>query len=253
MSRGFSRCSASQPSPRRSMAPGPMFSTSTSAVFTMSRNMVRPRSDFRLSVTPFLPELSNRKNHASSPRLSESAVRPGSPVGGSILMTSAPSHASIWVQDGPASYWVRSRTRIPAKAWAMSGPPPLRGVGGEAHRLRPRLVVGDDVDHRRLARGEGPLERGTDVVRLLHELAVRAQLLRDAVVARVAEIAPGLGQGPGPRRVRGPAAVVADHHHHRDLVAHRRVDLHRVDAVGAVAVQHEHLRVGLGHLGPHAE
>ena len=41
------------------------------------------------------------KNQASSPRLSESAVRPGSPVGGSILMTSAPSHASICVQLGP--------------------------------------------------------------------------------------------------------------------------------------------------------
>ncbi len=96
-----------------------MFSTTTSAVLTRSRNIARPRSDFRLRVTPFLHELSSRKNHASSPRLSDSAVRPGSPVGGSILMTSAPSHASIWVQLGPASYWVRSRTRIPSRALAM--------------------------------------------------------------------------------------------------------------------------------------
>ncbi len=59
------------------------------------------------------------KNQASSPRLSESAVRPGSPVGGSILMTSAPSHASICVQLGPASYCVRSRTRIPSSALGM--------------------------------------------------------------------------------------------------------------------------------------
>src|SRR5260370_24520620 len=100
--------------------------------------MGRRRSDLRLSVTPFLPEFSSRKNHASSPRLSESAVRPGSPVGGSILMTSAPSHASIWVADGPASYLVRSRTRIPACAWAIVGAPlPLGGVGAGPHRLPP--------------------------------------------------------------------------------------------------------------------
>src|SRR5262245_10157088 len=149
-----------------------MFSTSTSAVFTRSRNIERPCSDLRFSVTPFLHEFSSRKNHASSPRLSESAVRPGSPVGGSILMTSAPSHASIWVQEGPASYWVRSRTRIPSRAWAMVWASRLCRVGGEAYRLRPRLGIGDDVDHRRLARGERALQSRADVVRLLHELAV---------------------------------------------------------------------------------
>src|SRR5229473_2582154 len=62
--------------------------------FTISLNIAQPRGALRLSVTPFLQEFSRRKNHASSPRLSESAVRPGSPAGGSILMTSAPSHAS---------------------------------------------------------------------------------------------------------------------------------------------------------------
>src|SRR5260370_6249335 len=219
-----------------------MFSTSTSALLIISRNMARPRSDLRLSVTPFLPEFTSRRHHAPSPRASESAVRPGSPVGGSILMTSAPSHASIWVADGPASYWVRSRTRIPASAWAMvRASLPLGGVGGEADGLRPRLPIGDDVDHRRLARGERALERGADVVRLLHVLAVRAQLLGHPVVARVAEVAPGLRQRPGPRGVRGPAAVVADHHHDRDLVPHRGVDLHRLDPVGDVDVQHKHL------------
>src|SRR3981189_2999078 len=156
-----------------------MFSTTTSAVLTRSSNIARPRGAFRFSVTPFLLEFSSRKNHASSPRLSESAVRPGSPVGGSILMTSAPSHASIWVQLGPASYWVRSRTRIPSRAWAMIESLPLCRVRREPHRRRARLGIGDDVDHRRLARGERTLERGADVVRLLHVLAVRAQPRRD--------------------------------------------------------------------------
>src|SRR5437867_3551393 len=35
-------------------------------------------------------------------------------------MTSAPSHASIWVHDVPASNWVRSRMRIPFSAVLMA-------------------------------------------------------------------------------------------------------------------------------------
>src|SRR6266571_4068176 len=136
-----------------------MFSTTTSAVFASSSNIARPRGDFRFSVTPFLHEFSSRKNHASSPRLSESAVRPGSPVGGSILMTSAPSHASIWVQDGPASYWVRSRTRIPASAFGIAVSllldlqritPPFhaRPVGRPVHLHHAGPVRGAGVDRR---------------------------------------------------------------------------------------------------------
>src|SRR4030095_8004624 len=107
-----------------------MFSTTTSLCLTRSSNIALPRGDFRLSVTPFLQEFSSMKNHASSPRLSDSAVRPGSPVGGSILMTSAPSQASICVLLGPASYWVRSRTRIPSSALGMSS---LQSVHAAAH------------------------------------------------------------------------------------------------------------------------
>src|SRR5256885_12489223 len=100
-----------------------MFSTTTSAVLTRSSNIARPRGAFRLRVTPFLLEFSSRENHAASPRLSESAVRPCSPEGGSILTTSAPSHASICVALGPASYCVRSSTRIPSRAFAIEWPP----------------------------------------------------------------------------------------------------------------------------------
>src|SRR5688572_23511469 len=119
-----------------------MFSTRTSAVVTRRSNIARPRGDFRLSVTPFLPELSSRKNHASSPRWSESAVRPGSPAGGSILTTSAPSHASIWVHDGPASYCVRSSTRIPASAFMVSSP-----SAQQAPRAELRHVPGGEPQH----------------------------------------------------------------------------------------------------------
>src|SRR6266700_4157480 len=142
--------------PSRSITPGPMFSTTTSACFTSSSNMARPRGDLRLRVTPFLQEFRRMKNHASSPRL-----------------------------------------------------PRLRGVRGEAYGLRPRLVVGDHVDHGGLARGIGALQGGANVVRLLHEFTMRAQVLGELVVTRVTEVAPGLGQRARPRRVGRPAAVVA--------------------------------------------
>src|SRR6185503_7172644 len=107
-----------------------MFSTTTSLTFTSSSSMALPRGDFRLSVTPFLQEFSSMKNQESSPRLSDSAMRPGSPAGGSILMTSAPSHASICVLLGPASYCVRSSTRMPSSALGMSGSSAFPFVGG---------------------------------------------------------------------------------------------------------------------------
>src|SRR5216684_4392894 len=81
MSRGFSACSASQPSPRRSMAP--------------------------------------RKPQLSTPGLSLTPRRLASPASGSTLMTSAPSHARSWVHEGPASYWVRSTIRMPSSALAI--------------------------------------------------------------------------------------------------------------------------------------
>src|SRR5215470_2612258 len=43
-------------------------------------------------------------------------LRPGSPpCGFSTLTTSAPSQANASVQEGPASNWVRSSTRTPAR------------------------------------------------------------------------------------------------------------------------------------------
>src|SRR5438876_475836 len=276
MIRGLIRRSASYPKPRRSIAPGPKFSTTTSPRSTIRSKRARPRSAFRSSVTLRLLALSKRKNHASVSGRSESARRPGSPPGGSILMTSAPSHPSICAQLGPASYCVRSSTTIPSSALAMrsllgtsgaaTGSPcstnlpnvaakPRRSssssrlprrrlallgrVGREADRRGARRVVGHDVHDRRLARRIGPLERGPNLVRLLDELTMSAEIHGDLVVAGVAKIATGLVV----LRVRGPAAVVADDDEHRDPVAHRRVDLVPVDAVGAVAVKDDHLRV----------
>src|SRR2546425_9221165 len=253
MIRGLIRRSASYPKPRRSIAPGPKFSTTTSARPTMRSKRARPRSAFRSSVTLRLLALSKRKNHASVSGRSESARRPGSPPGGSILTTSAPSHASISVQLGPASYCVRSRTTIPSRALPISlrrrGVRPLRGVRREAYRLSPRLVVSHHVDDGGLARRPRPLERRPDLMGLLDVLAVRAEILGDFVVAREAEGPSGLA----PLGVRRPAAVVTDHDQDGNPVADRRVDLHRVDPVRPVAVQDDHLRVRVRDLRADAE
>ena len=89
-------------------------------------------------------------------------------------------------------------------------------------------------------------------MRLFDELAVRAEIHGQPIVAGIAEVAPGLRQRSRPRRIGGPAAVVADDGDDRDVVADGGVDVHRVDAERAVAVQHQHLGVGLRELGTDA-
>src|SRR5207249_2769121 len=101
-----------------------------------------PRSDLRLTVMDFLLALNNRKYQESwfglwlGPDCRPNKERPASPpCGFSTLTTSAPSQASASVQDGPASNWVRSRTRTPARKAgnplfvAIFSSSPLSGIG----------------------------------------------------------------------------------------------------------------------------
>src|SRR5436309_15964749 len=94
----------------------------TSARFAMFLTRSSPRSDLRLTVMDFLLALNNRKYQESwfglwlGPDCRPNKERPASPpCGFSTLTTSAPSQASASVQDGPASNWARSRTRIAAR------------------------------------------------------------------------------------------------------------------------------------------
>src|SRR5262245_52466322 len=124
------------------MAPGAKFSTMTSARFTMFLTRSSPRSDLRLTVMDFLLALNNRKYQESrfwlwpGPDCRPNKERPASPpCGFSTLTTSAPSQASASVQDGPASNWVRSRTRTPAR---KAGNPPFVAIfssSPQRHRL----------------------------------------------------------------------------------------------------------------------
>src|SRR5262245_13085894 len=93
-----------------------MFSTVTSAFFSMERTISRPRGDLRFNVSDFLLALNWWKYQGSLSGWPGRRRRPGSPVVGfSILTTSAPSQARDSVQDGPASNWVKSTTLIPSR------------------------------------------------------------------------------------------------------------------------------------------
>ena len=125
-----------------------MFSAATSAFFSSSLTMASPRGDLRSIASDFLFALNMWKYHGSSGFFPGSTRRAGSPVFGfSILTTSAPSQARASVQDGPASNWVKSTTRIPARhsrSWPMSlipDPPGPMVLG-----LRPPRISRDATD-----------------------------------------------------------------------------------------------------------
>src|SRR5215469_5006689 len=103
-----------------------MFSTVTSAFFSISLTISSPRGDLRLSVTDFLLALNWWKYQGSSSGCPGRNLRPGSPVFGfSILTTSAPSQASASVQEGPASNWVKSTTRTPSRQSSSTPTPSI--------------------------------------------------------------------------------------------------------------------------------
>src|SRR3954452_23502786 len=94
-----------------------MFSTVTSAFASSDLTISRPRGDFKSTVNDFLLALNWWKYQGSlSGAPGPARRRPGSPVlGFSILTTSAPSHASDSVQDGPASNCVKSTILTPSR------------------------------------------------------------------------------------------------------------------------------------------
>src|SRR5579864_5949262 len=100
-----------------------MFSTVTSAFFRSSRTISRPRGAFKLRVRDFLLALNWWKYQGSlSGAPGPARRRPGSPVVGfSTLTTSAPSQASVSVQDGPASNCVKSTTLMPSRQSSSTG------------------------------------------------------------------------------------------------------------------------------------
>src|SRR5215813_3998074 len=112
-SRGLRRFSALKPTPSRSIVPGRKFSTTTSLRRASFRRISRPSGALRLSVTLFLPRLTDMK-YVASPATKGGHFRVSSPLPcSSILTTSAALSSSIIVQNVPARTRVRSSTRTP--------------------------------------------------------------------------------------------------------------------------------------------
>src|SRR5919202_2376486 len=260
MRRGLSSCRCSHVNPRRSITPGPKFSTRTSERSTSLRKISLPSSDFMLRVRLRLLQLSIVKYSESTSGRSRSWLRVTSPRPGcSILMTSAPIHARSCVQTGPAWTCVMSRTRTPSRAFAtVIEAPSLRlhrlvhGARRERGRLHPH------VDQRRLAALARALERRPDLARLRDLLAVAAEHLGELAVADVrqlvADVAPLLAvlldlAVADLVHVR----VVADDPDERQVEADRRVEVEAGEAERAVTEQGEDLAVRVGLLGADAE
>ena len=98
----------------RSSTPGAKFSTSTSQAFISAVRISLPFGFLVSSVIERLLWFSMVKYRLSTFGMSCSCPRVMSPAPGrSTLMTSAPNHASNWVQVGPDCTWVKSRMRTP--------------------------------------------------------------------------------------------------------------------------------------------
>src|SRR5712672_1332181 len=110
---------SSAPRPRRSMAPGRKFCTSTSACATSLARTSRPTSLLMSIDSERLPRFEEMNRAENSPALSMVARlrRVMSPPIGSILSTSAPWSARNMVANGPDTTPVKSSTRTP-----LSGP-----------------------------------------------------------------------------------------------------------------------------------
>src|ERR1700722_3778210 len=181
--RGLSSWIRSQLKPMRSRAPGAKFSTSTSQCLINFSSTFLPCGLLVSRVTDRLLWFSMVKYRLSTPGMSRSCSRVTSPLPAfSTLMTSAPNHASSWVQVGPDCTCVKSRMRTPLSALSMDR---FRSL---VHRLilgarRVFARIDPDIDHGRAAQLLHGLARapqgGCNLPRISDLLAVSAEHLRE--------------------------------------------------------------------------
>ena len=95
-----------------------------------------------------------------------------------------------------------------------------------------------------LARAECPFQRGSDLAGIGDVYPLPAQGLHHAVVARIGQRGADGALRAEERELRvadlSPAAVIAHDHRHGQPEAHGRLQLHAVQAEGAVAGDEEH-------------
>ena len=114
-SRGLSCAAAKKSMPSFSMTPARRLWTKTSARWMSRLRMSIPASRLRSTARLFLFRLNAKKMALSRAQNGGPQARASSPrPGRSTLMTSAPMSPSVCVQNGPATFWVRSTTTIPS-------------------------------------------------------------------------------------------------------------------------------------------
>src|SRR4029453_7592390 len=104
---GFTCRTFSSSTPRSRTTPGRKPSTTMSASAATSSTAFFPDASFRSTDALRFPALSTAN--------SVGKTRIGSPPGGSIFTTSAPSSTSSWVAYGPGRQILKSRTRTPVR------------------------------------------------------------------------------------------------------------------------------------------
>src|ERR1700677_3838783 len=192
--RGLSSWIFSQVKPWRSSTPGPKFSTSTSQCLISASKMILPCGVFVLSVRLRLLPLSIVKYRLSTPGMSCSCSRVMSPrPGSSTLITSAPSHASSCVLDGPDCTWVMSRMRMPSRALPAEVVVILSGIFLLVHRLvfgprRIRVGIEPDVHDRAGTRSARTAQGRPDLFGIADGFAVDVQHVGELLEVDVAQV-----------------------------------------------------------------
>ena len=123
---------------------------------------------------------------------------------------------------------------------------------GKGRRRGTRILVGSNVDEGDFSgfvRFACPIKGRANFVRILHELAMASEALSHLIKARIAEVSARLLF----LRIGRPAAVKADHDSDRQIVTHRRIELHRVKTERAVTVHDDNLFVRLRGFRPDTE
>src|SRR5438552_1307612 len=167
------------------MTPGPRFSATTSHSLIRRRAISLPSAAFRSTTMLRLLLLSSRKKKLSTSGLSlfHSLRARSPPFGFSILITSAPSQASICVQDGPAWSWVKSMMRMPSSAWLIC----VSSKGSSALSARePHPYTSSTIERHRVRWTEGSMpETRTGAAMLDAARAMRPRIIaqRDAIEA----------------------------------------------------------------------
>ena len=128
MSRGLALRMALAPSPKRSMAPGRKFCSTTSAEAISACTGAKASGFFRSTHSERLPRLQAKKP-GGRPLRPVAMRRISSPAGDSTLMTSAPWSASMAAATGPDTMVVKSTTRTPSSGPAIR--PPFRGKSSQ--------------------------------------------------------------------------------------------------------------------------